>query len=369
MRPRGWLGHGTLRRMDDPPAAVPGYSQLDPPLLLAALDAVGLRGDGRLLQLNSYENRVVQAYLEDGRAVVAKFYRPGRWSDAQILEEHAFAAELAQAEVPVVAPLVLADAAGTPPAATDVPLTLAGSPPTLAHWRAGGAAHRFAVSPRHAGRAPELEDPSVLGWLGRFLGRLHAVGARRSFAARRRFDVAGFGRAAQQRLLQGEHLPPAQQPLWRAASDHALALCDAAFGSIDGLRELRLHGDCHPGNILWREAGKDDPGGPHFVDLDDACNGPAVQDLWMLVAGDRATMAAQWQALLDGYRAFMPFDDRELRLVEPLRTLRMLHHSAWIAERWADPAFPAAFPWFGTPAYWQQQTQQLREQIEAMQNT
>lgn len=334
---------------------MPGYSELDPGAVLEALDAVGLRGDGRLLQLNSYENRVFQVFLEDGDVVVAKFYRPGRWTNAQILEEHAFALELAQAEVPVIAPRVLQPAPDTP-----VPVALAGDPPTLATLGTAAAPHRFAVSDRSAGRAPELEDPLVMEWLGRFLGRLHAVGATAPFQHRRTMDVATFGTAARQRLLDGRFVPEPQDVLWAAASEQALVLAQQAFDRLPGARQLRLHGDCHPGNILWRDEG------PHVVDLDDACNGPAVQDLWMLLSGDRPTMSMQLESLLEGYESFMRFDRRELTLIEPLRTLRMIHHSAWIAERWEDPAFPAAFPWFGTAAYWQQQTQQLREQIEAM---
>jgi Ser/Thr protein kinase RdoA (MazF antagonist) len=317
------------------------YAHLTPSFVLDALDSVGLAGDGRLLQLNSYENRVFQVFLEDGRAVVAKFYRPGRWSDEQILEEHAFALELAEAEVPVVPPL-----------------TLGGQ--TLVRLEHEGVLHRFAVSPRHAGRAPELDDRQVLQWLGRFIGRLHAVGVRSAFAHRRRLDIATFGHAPHALLLDRAIVTDAERPAWQSTCAAVLDAVQAAFDRVGPVRKLRLHGDCHPGNLLWRDDG------PHFVDLDDACTGPAVQDLWMLVSGDAAAMAAQLGALLGGYRMFMPFDDAELGLIEALRTLRMIHHSAWIAERWSDPAFPAAFPWFGTPAYWSQQTTQLREQLEAL---
>jgi Ser/Thr protein kinase RdoA (MazF antagonist) len=321
------------------------FDHLTPQAVLDALDAVGQRGDGRLLQLNSYENRVFQVMLESGGAVVAKFYRPGRWSDLQIAEEHAFAAELATAEVPVVAPLPLADGS------------------TLAHADIGGQAFRLAVYPRRAGHGPELDQPDTLRWLGRFIGRLHAVGAERSFEHRRRLDADSFGHQALARLLALDCIGPAQLDAWRSTCQQALAMVDAALAAMP-FAALRLHGDCHPGNILWRAEG--DGGGPHIVDLDDAVNGPAVQDLWMLLSGEAAAMRTQLAAVLQGYRQFRRFDLRELALIEPLRTLRMLHHSAWLAERWTDPAFPAAFPWFGTPNYWSQQTVQLREQIQAM---
>jgi Ser/Thr protein kinase RdoA (MazF antagonist) len=332
--------------MEDAP-----FAGLTPDSVLDALDDVGLRGDGRLLQLNSYENRVFQVFLEDGAVVVAKFYRPARWSDAQILEEHAFALELAADEVPVVAPLALS-------AATHAieRVTLRGDPPTLAV----AGTRRWAVAPRCAGRAPELDDPHTLRWIGRFLGRLHAVGARRPFAHRLRHEVVSVGVAARDWLIDNDVIPPDALPGWRAACDAALAESQRLFDAAAPLRTLRLHGDCHPGNLLWTDAG------PHFVDLDDACTGPAVQDLWMLLSGDAAAMQAQLALVLDGYEQFMPFEPRERLLIEPLRTLRMIHHSAWIARRWRDPAFPIAFPWFEGAAYWQQQAQQLREQIDAM---
>lgn len=335
-----------------PPPATP-YAGLTPDVVLDALDCVGLRGDGRMLQLNSYENRVFQVFLEDGRVVVAKFYRPGRWSDEQILEEHRFAAELAGDEIPVVAPLVLERDDDSPLAPA---LRLRGEPPTLACIEAStGHIHRFAIAPRRAGRAPPLEDPVNLEWIGRFIGRMHLLGARTPFGHRPTLSVESVGRAARDWICTHGDLPPDLLPSWREAADRALDLAQAAFEAAGELPLLRAHGDCHIGNVLWTDAG------PHFVDLDDAVNAPAVQDLWMLLSGDREESRAQVRALLEGYEAFRPFDDSQLTLVEPLRTLRIIHHSAWIARRWQDPAFPAAFPWFGTPAYWQQQVQLLRE--------
>jgi Ser/Thr protein kinase RdoA (MazF antagonist) len=331
------------------------YAGLGPEVVLDALDAVGLRGDGRLLQLNSYENRVFQVFLEDGTAVVAKFYRPSRWSDAQILEEHGFACELAAQEIPVAAPQIVCIDDRSLHAAR---ARLIGA--TLASFDTADGPYRFAVAPRMAGRAPELEDPAVLEWIGRFVGRIHAVGATASFKHRQRLDVATFGTSARDWLLERDLIPPDALASWRTVVDAALDAVQQAFAQCTSLRSLRLHGDCHPGNILWTAAG------PHFVDLDDTVTGPAVQDLWMLLSGNRADMTRQLAAVLDGYEQFMDFDWRELRLVEPLRTLRMIHHSAWIARRWNDPAFPVAFPWFESPSYWAQQTTRLREQIEAM---
>jgi Ser/Thr protein kinase RdoA (MazF antagonist) len=345
------------------PGAIPlqaaPYAGLGPQQVLDALDAAGLRGDGRLLQLNSYENRVFQVMLEDGRVVVAKFYRPGRWSDLQILEEHAFAAELAEAEVPVVPPLAL-DAAS--PA-----ITLHGSGATLATWQpSADQAWRFAVAERRAGREPELEDPRQLAQLGRFIGRLHAVGRQQVFEHRHHLGAAD-ARQAVEALLQAGVVTPAELPAWQSSAALACEAIEAAFSAQAPLATLRLHGDCHIGNVLWRAGmAEDDPGRPHLVDLDDALQGPAVQDLWMLVSGDREGLSRQLDVLLRGYEDFADFDDRERALIEPLRTLRMLRHSAWLAARWGDPTFPMHFPFFGTAAYWSQQTTQLREQLEAM---
>ena len=334
------------------PAVGVGYGGFGPQQVLDALDTAGLRGDGRILQLNSYENRVWQLFLESGAAVVAKFYRPGRWSDAQILEEHAFALELAAAEVPVVPPRVLQPDDGA--ALQWLPPTA----PTLAALP-GTPRHRFTVADRCAGREPELEQPGTLRRIGAFIGRLHAVGARGRFQHRATLDPQRDGARARDLLLAGDFVSDAERPAWRDACERALDGIGEAFVGAGRLAALRLHGDCHLGNVLWRD-------GPHVVDLDDACNGPAIQDLWMLVSGDPATMRQQFDELLVGYEDFRDFDDAERALIEPLRTLRMLRHSAWLAERWSDPSFPINFPFFGSAAYWSQQTAQLREQCAQM---
>lgn len=342
-----------MRRMPpDTPAAASSphpYDALTPDVVLDALAGVGLQGDGRLLPLNSYENRVYQVGLEDRSNVVVKFYRPGRWRDAQIQEEHDFALELAQAEVPMVAPLALDGR-------------------TLHHH--GGFA--FSVSPSRGGRAPELDDFEVLEWIGRFLARIHTVGSAQPFAERPALDLRHFGTEPRDWLLQHATVPLDVRAAWQAMCERALAMIgDTPLADLpaspnqSGLRTLRLHGDCHPGNILWTPTERAG-GGPHFVDLDDARTGFAVQDLWMLLSGERAQRTAQLSGLLDGYEQLRDFDRRELALIEPLRTLRLLHYSAWLARRWQDPIFPLTFPWFGSSDYWKGQIQVLEDQCEAM---
>lgn len=318
------------------PAPAP-YATLTPDRILDALDAVGVRGDGRLLALNSYENRVYLVHCEVAPAVVVKFYRPGRWSDDQIGEEHAFVAELAAREIPAVAPLSLGGR-------------------TLQH----DGDLRFAVYPRHGGRTPELDDRETLTWLGRFIGRIHAVGAQRPFAVRPALDVASFGDEPLAFLLDAGFVPDDLREAYSTVAAMALAGVRHCFARAGACAHLRLHGDCHASNVLWTAAG------PHFVDFDDARTGPAVQDLWMLLSGDRASMERQLSDVLAGYEDFAAFDRRELHLVEALRTLRLVHYAAWIARRWQDPAFPAAFPWFNTHRYWQDRVLELREQVAAM---
>ncbi len=341
------------------PAAHP-FDALTPDLVVDALSAVGLMADGRLTPLNSYENRVYLAHLEPGTpladthpAVVLKFYRPGRWRPEEIAEEHRFSAELMAAEVPVVGPLVLDGR-------------------TL-HEHAG---FLFSVSPRRGGRAPELDDPDTLEAIGRFLARLHVVGAAAPFTERPAIDADTHGHTPRDWLLAHGAVAPEVQAEWAEVSQNAIEIAAAradpsrATGRFDSniapITTLRLHADCHAGNILWTPL--DAPGGgPHFVDMDDCRTGPAVQDLWMLLSGERHEQQRQLGALIDGYEQVRDFDRRELALIEPLRTLRLIHYSAWLAQRWADPAFPAAFPWFGTPDYWRGQIHMLTDQIEAMQ--
>jgi Ser/Thr protein kinase RdoA (MazF antagonist) len=326
--------------MDEPDADRP-YGRLTPDVVLNAIDSVGLVTDGHQLALNSYENRVFQVGLEGGSFVVAKFYRPGRWSDTQILEEHGFIAELAEGEIPAV------------PA-----LSIAGN--TLHSFEG----FRFAIFSRSGGRAPNMDDPSVREWLGRFLGRIHAVGRVKSYVDRPALDIATFGVEPRRYLLEGDWLPPELKSVYDGVSQQALDLIAAQYDR-GAHHSLRLHGDCHEGNVLWTDSINNV--GPHFVDFDDSRMGPAVQDLWMLLGAGRAEQTERLADLLEGYEDFAEFDRRELALIEPLRTLRLLHYSAWIARRWDDPAFPAAFPWFNTQRYWEDRILELREQIAAMQ--
>lgn len=313
------------------------FQTLTPDFVMDAVESQGFRCDCRVFALNSYENRVCQVGVDDGAPLIAKFYRPGRWNDAQIQEEHAFCFELVDYELPVVAPLR--------------------NPGGESLFQYEG--FRFALYPRQGGHAPEFDNLDNLLILGRTLGRMHSIGAVRSFVHRPTLDSAGFGHASVS-LLRDNFVPADLQESYNAVTARLLAAIDAALH--DGLppRCLRAHGDCHPGNILWRD------GAPHFVDFDDARNAPAVQDLWMMLSGDRPRRLAQLHELIEGYREFADFDPRELRLIEPLRALRILHHSAWLARRWADPLFPVTFPWFNTPRYWNEHILELREQLAAL---
>lgn len=314
------------------------FEQLSPDFILDAIEACGLIPDGRLLALNSYENRVYQIGIEEAQPIVAKFYRPQRWSNDQIAEEHAFSAALADAEIPVVAPLKLADGS------------------TLADFKG----FRFSLFPRMGGRTPDIDDLDNLLILGRLLGRMHAVGAISPFHYRPKIDVESFGRKAAQEILNN-WIPRELREAYETLVLDVLRMVETIFAQAGEVNYIRVHGDCHSGNILWREDS------PHFVDLDDARNAPAVQDIWMLLSGDRARQTAQLSEILEGYEEFRDFDLRELQLVEALRTLRLMNYNAWLASRWDDPAFPRAFPWFNTPRYWEQHILDLREQFAALQ--
>lgn len=321
----------------DPDGAQP-FADLTPDLILDAVDAAGYVSNGRCLALNSYENRVYRIGLEDGSdalsSLVVKFYRPARWTDEAIDEEHQFALELAGNEIPVVAPLQI-------------------DGETL--LRFGG--YRYAVYPNRGGRWPDLERHDNREWLGRFLGRIHMLGRERGFVHRETLNVFERGWDAANYVLENDWLPDSLIPAYESVSRDLLEMIEQAMAGAGGGRVLRLHGDCHPGNILWTDDG------PHFVDLDDCMMGPAIQDLWMLLSGDREEMATQLGDLLEGYRRFSDFDRHELSLIEPLRSLRMIHYSAWLARRWHDPAFPRAFPWFAETRYWEEQILALREQM------
>lgn len=319
-------------------AEAQAYLQLGPDEILAAVEQADYVCDGHILPLNSYENRVYQVGISDQSPVVVKFYRPARWSDDAILEEHRFTQELAEYELPVIAPL--ADAEGV----------------TLHHTRL----FRFAIYPRIGGRPPELDDPEHLVQLGRLLARMHAIGATRSFIFRPEIGLKHYGVDASRFLLTHDFIPPDLELAYRTLCDDLLQRIRHCFDRTGAYRKIRLHGDCHHGNILWRE------GAPWLLDFDDTQSGPAIQDLWMLLSGDRPYMTARLAELLEGYTEFYDFDPRELHLIEALRTLRMMHHAAWIARRWNDRAFPMAFPYFNTHRYWEEHILALREQAALM---
>ncbi|UFH49775.1 serine/threonine protein kinase [Pseudomonas sp. KNUC1026] len=312
------------------------FDTLTPDLVLDAVESVGYLSDARVLALNSYENRVYQVGIEEAQPLIAKFYRPGRWSDEAILEEHAFSAELAEHEVPVVAPLQLEG---------------------RSLFEHGG--FRFALFERRGGRAPEPGNLDQLYRLGQLLGRLHAVGATRPFEHREHLAVHNFGEQSIATLIEGGFVAQGVRSAWESVARDLLEVVRERWAATPHTG-IRLHGDCHPGNLMCRDEVY------HVVDLDDCRTGPAVQDLWMMLAGERHERLGQLAELVDGYQEFHDFDPRELALIEPLRALRQLHYSAWLARRWDDPAFPPSFPWFGNERYWGDQVLAMREQLSAL---
>ena len=312
------------------------YESLTPDTILDALESIGLEPSGSLLALNSYENRVYQAGLEDQSFIVVKFYRPERWSDAAIAEEHQFTQTLFDEELSVVTPMALTT-------------TDAGQQTVFQH---GG--FRFAVFARQGGHPPNLENLDDLEVLSRTIARMHAVGARQPFEHRPQINVQRLGHDSRNFLLENNCLPPEMEAAYATVSKHLLQRIEPLMINVPN---VRIHGDCHMGNILWR----DDV--PHFVDFDDCMMGPPIQDLWMLLSGERYDQTGQLATVLDAYNDFFSFDVATLGLIEPLRTLRIMHHAAWIARRWHDPAFPPAFPTFDSVNYWSKHVLELREQL------
>lgn len=315
-------------------SAKEAFASLTPDNMLDAIEATGIRCDGRFLALNSYENRVYQVGIEDSVPVIAKFYRPNRWSNEAIIEEHRFTLALAEQEIPVVAPEV--NAVGES---------------LLQH-----ASYRFALYPRRGGREVELDNPEHLEQLGRFIGRIHAFGATEPYRYRASMNIENLAIKPRAYLLQNNFIPAHLLEAYTSVSDDLVRQIEHKYELAGAVQLIRLHGDCHPSNILWTD------GGPHIVDFDDARMGPAVQDLWMFLSGDRHYMTSRLADLLEGYTQFYDFNPAELQLVEALRTLRIIHYAYWIASRWDDPAFPRAFPWFNTTRYWEDHVLALREQ-------
>ncbi|GGK04514.1 serine/threonine protein kinase [Pseudomonas matsuisoli] len=312
------------------------FDTLTPDLVIDAVESLGYLSDARILALNSYENRVYQVGIDEQAPLIAKFYRPGRWSNDAIREEHGFSQELVDGEIPVVAPLIR-DGESL--------------------FEHGG--FRFALFPRRGGHAPEPGNLDQLYRLGQLLGRMHLISSSQPFLHREALTPQGFGHASLQILLDGDYVPKSLLPAYSSVAKDLMAKVDAVYAKVR-YQPIRLHGDSHPGNLLYRDEAY------HVVDLDDCRTGPAVQDLWMMLAGDRHERMSQIAELVEGYNEFHDFDPRELPLIEALRALRLIHHTAWIAQRWDDPAFPKAFPWFANERYWGDQVLALREQLSAL---
>lgn len=320
------------------PANQHPFDALTPDFIMDAIESQGYRCDCRILTLNSYENRVYQIGIEDAPPLIAKFYRPQRWSNAQILEEHAFTRELAEHELPVVAPTI--NPAGE----------------VLHHYQG----FRFSLYPRKGGHAPELDNLDQLKTLGLLLGRIHLIGSTRPFVERPKLDCQSYGHSCVA-FIGEKFIPSEYRQSYQSLTRDLLQLIDQRFAQLKTVRNIRVHGDCHSGNMLWREQA------PHFVDFDDSRMAPAIQDLWMLLSGNEIHQRQQMTSILEGYHQFHDFNFQELQLIEPLRTLRMIHYSAWLAKRWDDPAFPRTFPWFNSLQYWGEHILELREQLSALQ--
>ena len=313
------------------------YTDLTPETTLDAVESLGYETSGRLLALNSYENRVYRCELEQGGAIIAKFYRPGRWSNLALHEEHEFAQQLVEQEIPVVAPIIKDGES------------------LFEH-----EGYRFAVYPLRGGRWPDLESRDDMNWMGRFIARIHNVGRSSVFHHRHNIEIKRMGNDSASYLQESGFIPDYLEQAYQTLVADLIIEIQAAFDRCGHYQSIRLHGDCHRSNVLWTDDG------PHFVDLDDCCNGPAIQDLWMLLSGERQEMTEQLCDLLEGYEEFASLDLKELNLIEALRSLRMMHYAAWLARRWNDPAFPLAFPWFNTNQYWEEHVLELREQLSRL---
>jgi len=314
------------------------YTELKPETILSAVETLGYETSGRMLALNSYENRVYRCELEEGGAIITKFYRPLRWSNEAIHEEHLFSQQLVEQEIPVIAPISK------------------GGETLFEHQ-----GFRFSIFPLRGGRWPDLETRDDLNWMGRFIARIHNVGRASLFQHRHDIEIHRMANQSADFLQENDFIPSHLTVAYETLSVDVIKAIQAAFERCGNYQTLRLHGDCHRSNVLWTD------GGPHFVDLDDCCNGPAIQDLWMLLSGERQEMTEQMCDLLEGYEEFASLDMSELHLIEALRSLRMMHYAAWLARRWNDAAFPLAFPWFNTDQYWEQHVLELREQLSRMQ--